>query len=186
MSVKANQTRTLHRGRVFKLNKESLTLRNGVDVDLEVIRHPGAAAVVALKEGDRIVLIRQFRYAVGGDVLEIPAGTLEKGEDPISCARRELAEETGYAGMEWEKLGEITPVPGYSDECVHLFLAKQLRPSKQNLDRDELIEVLDFPIDHAVRMIFSGEIQDAKSIAGLMLAARRMGSLSIAGEANTS
>ena len=104
---------------------------------------------------------------------------MDDGETPENCAKRELIEETGYSGHRWERLGEITPVPGYSDERIHLFLASSLQMDCQDLDHDEVIEVTPVSYDHALEMVFQGDIQDAKSITGLLLAAHRIGRMSI-------
>jgi len=179
MTATVNRRTTLHVGRVFSFDQENISLMNGTTIDLDVIRHPGAAAIVPMLDPDTVLLLRQYRHAIGDTIIEIPAGTLDAGEAPESCAKRELVEETGYAGHHWERLGEITPVPGYSDERIHLFLASSLSRERQNLDSDELIEVFPAPYDQALRMVFQGEIQDAKSISGLVLAARLTGHLSI-------
>ncbi len=171
MRAQRNHTRTVHRGRVFELAVDNVTLENGVTVDLEVVRHPGAAAIVALTDQGGVILIRQFRYAVGGDIWEIPAGTLNPGEAPLDCARRELEEETGVAAQEWTAMGEITPLPGYSDEVIHLFLAQRLSPGGQQLDDDELLEVREVALETALEMIANREIRDAKTIVGLQMAA---------------
>lgn len=165
-----NSSVLLHRGRVFKLFKENVTLANGVTVDLDVIHHPGAAAIVPLLDNATIVMIRQFRHAVGGEILEIPAGTLDNGEDPRCCAERELTEETGYAAGRWQRLGEIVPVPGYSSEKIHLFLAAGLRPGRQQLEQDELLRVQHVGLEDALAMIAKGEIRDGKTICGLFMA----------------
>lgn len=168
MSAVINRREQLHQGRVFTLIRENVTLDNGVTVDIDTIRHPGASAIVPLTAGGAVVLIRQYRHSVGGYIWEIPAGTLNPGEDPEACAARELIEETGYAAGVWRRLGEITPVPGYSDERIHLFLATDLTPAAQNLDADEVLAVHEFPLERAAEMIASGEIQDAKTICGLL------------------
>ena len=170
MNHKVHRTVPIHRGRGFSLNRENVTLPNGETVDLDVIRHPGAAAIVPLVEGDTVLLLRQFRYAAGGDLWEIPAGTLTPGESPLDGARRELAEETGYFACAWRILGEVVPAPGYSDERIHLFLAAGLKPSEQNLDRDEVIEVHRFPFRKTLDMVERGIIRDGKTICGLFLA----------------
>jgi ADP-ribose pyrophosphatase len=159
---------------VFDFTLETITLENDETVTLEVIRHPGAAAIVAMTDTGALLLLRQYRHAVGGTIWEIPAGTLNDGESPEDCARRELIEETGYAARTWKRLGEITPVPGYSDERIHLFLATDLSPDRQRLDRDELIQVRSVSVKDALAMIDDGRIQDAKSIAALALAHRRL------------
>lgn len=167
MSVKVNTRVTRHQGRVFTLLTENITLENGVTVDIDLIRHPGAAAIVPFYDKETVILIRQYRHAVGGYIWEIPAGTLDPSESPISCAKRELIEETGFSADTWQKLGEITPVPGYSDERIHIFLARDLSPAEQNLDKDEVLKVHKVRLDRAMEMIRKGEIQDSKTINGL-------------------
>jgi len=177
VSAKIHEQRLLHRGRVFDFTLETVTLENGETITLEVIRHPGAAAIVAMPDPGSLLLLRQYRHAVGGTIWEIPAGTLNDGESPERCARRELIEETGFAARTWKRLGEITPVPGYSDERIHLFLATDLSPDRQCLDRDELIEVRTVALKAAMAMVDEGDIQDAKSIAALMLVHRLLSSM---------
>lgn len=168
--ARVHRVTEIHAGKVFTLLREELTLPNGFTTFLEVIRHPGAAAVVALQEGGKVLLIRQYRHAVQAHIWEIPAGTLSAGEEPLECAKRELAEETGYLASEFRFLGETVPVPGYSDERVYIFLAKGLTASKQHLDQDEVLEVHSVPLEQALAMVYSGQIQDAKTIVGLTLA----------------
>ncbi len=174
MTAKVHHTVTLHQGRVFRLTRERITLPNGVSADLEIIRHPGAAAVVPLADEHTVLLIRQYRHAVGGYIWEIPAGTLDPGEEPLECARRELVEETGFSASSWHRLGETTPLPGYSDERIHIFLAAELTPEAQNLDGDELLTVRRTPLEEAVEMIYRGEIHDGKTLSGLLLARRHL------------
>ncbi len=162
--------REIHLGKVFRLVQEDLTLPNGFRTSLEVVRHPGASAVVALSGNGEVLLLHQYRHAVGEFIWEIPAGTLRDKEEPLECAKRELIEETGYEAMELEELGQMVPVPGYSDERIHIFLATQLRPANQNLDRDEVIAVHSVPFHRSFEMIRTGEIKDAKTIVGLTLA----------------
>lgn len=168
----------IHKGRVFNLFWETVALPDGKEFHLDVIRHPGAAAIVPMTRNDTVIMIEQYRHAVGGTIWEIPAGTLDAGESPLSCARRELTEETGYAAAAWEKLGEITPVPGYSDERIQIFLATDLSPAAQNLDPDEVLAVRELPFAQAMEMITDGRIQDAKTICGLFMARSRMKRLS--------
>lgn len=176
MRARRNHTRNVHSGRVFELRVDNVTLENGVTVDMEVIRHPGAAAIVPLTAQGGVILIRQFRYAIDTDIWEIPAGTLDPGETPLDCARRELGEEAGVSAREWAPLGEITPLPGYSDEVIHLFMARQLTTTHQNLDVDELLEVRELSFETALAMVASGAIRDAKTITGLLLTANKMNS----------
>lgn len=169
-SKRVNRSDLLYRGRIFTLIKENITLENGVTTNLDIIRHPGASAVVPILHNHRVILIRQYRHAVEGFIWEIPAGTLDENETPLQCAKRELREEAGFSADVWEKLGEITPVPAYSDERIHVFLATDLAPAEQKLDRDEILNVHEVKIDDAVEMIYGGEIQDGKTISGLLMA----------------
>lgn len=174
LTVKINSSKTLHTGRVYSLVKENITLPNQVKVDLEVIRHPGAAAIVALSDKKDIIMIHQYRHAIGGFIWEIPAGTLDPEENHLVCAKRELQEETGFSAQRWEKLGEIVPVPGYSDERVSLYLAAELSETGRNPEQDEYLSVHMIPFDHAVSMIFKGDIIDAKTIAGIFMAGKAL------------
>lgn len=174
MTARVNHRSSIYRGRVFLLVKENVTLDNGATTDLEYVEHPGAAAIVPLHANGEVALVRQYRHALKRYIWEIPAGTLDPGEPVDTCARRELAEETGLAASDWEPLGDVTPVPGYSDERVHLFLARGLTPAQQSLDADEVLAVHRMPLDEALRMIERGEIRDAKTICGLLLAERRL------------
>ena len=174
MSAKVNHSSTHYRGRVFTLARENVTLGNGVTTDLDIIHHPGAAAMVPLTGNNEVILLQQYRHAVRKEIWEIPAGTLEKGENPQTCAAREIEEETGYAAAEFIRLGNIIPVPGYSDETITLFLCTGLTLKQQNLDADEQITVSQVPFDEALTMIRDGQIQDAKSIAGLFMARQHL------------
>ena len=169
-----NRRTVIKKGRVFDICSENITLPNGVSLDMEVIRHPGAAAIVPVMADGKILLLKQYRHAVGGFIWEIPAGTLDPGEDADACAARELTEETGYTADRIRKLAVITPLPAYSDERIHLYLATGLSRAGQNLDADELLFVHPTPLERALAMIYDGTIQDAKTIAGLHLAADRM------------
>jgi ADP-ribose pyrophosphatase len=174
MSLKVNKRRTIRHGRVFDITVENVTFPNGFNVDLEILRHPGASAVVPLLGADKVVMLKQYRHAIGDFMWEIPAGTFDGKEDPLVCARRELTEETGYTAGTWDRLGAITPVPGYSDERIHLFLARDLTPAVQALDKDELLEVYPLPLPEVTAMIMSGQIEDAKTIAGIFFALNRL------------
>ena len=170
MSLKVNNRTIVYRGKIFELIRENITLENGTTTDVEFIEHPGAAAIIPFLDDNRIVLLKQYRHALKKYIWEIPAGTLDPQEEIISCAKRELIEETGYSASGWQKLGEITPVPGYSDERIHIYLATELQPAEQHLDADEVIQVQEVEFNEALEMIGNGEIQDAKSIAGLFMA----------------
>ena len=163
--------REVYAGRVVDLGIERVTLPSGVEVDLEIIRHKGASAVVALDEADRVVLIRQFRHAAGGFIWELPAGVLDRpGEAPEACAARELREETGLHAL--NRLGTILTTPGFTDERIHLFLARGLSQQEAAREHDEVIaEVARFPLRDALAMVQRGDIVDGKTICGLHLAA---------------
>ena len=174
MSAIINNHEIIYRGKVFELIRENITLENGTTTDMEFIEHPGAAAIVPFVDDHRILLLKQYRHALKQYIWEIPAGTLDPREEVIACARRELIEETGYSADEWQQLGEITPLPGYSDERIHIYLASELQPATQHLDEDEIINVQEVAFKDALDMIAKGEIQDAKSIAGLFWASARL------------
>ncbi len=167
--AEVKEKRLIHRGRIFDIFKERIILENGADTELDIIRHPGASAIVPLYSSDTVVLIRQYRHAIGEYIWEIPAGTFSSGEDPLSCAKRELLEETGFRARFWKKLGIITPVPAYSDEMIHVFFAKDLIEEGQRLEKDELLEVHKVKIDEVYKMIKEGKIKDSKTIAGIFL-----------------
>ncbi|MGB5157320.1 NUDIX hydrolase [Desulfobacterium sp. N47] len=172
MSAKLNSSKMIYKGKVFSFFSDNVTLSNGLTTNIDVIRHPGASAIVPFLNYNEIILIKQFRYAAGGFIWEIPAGVLSPGEAPLECAKRELIEETGYSAGKMEKLTEILPVPGYSDERIHIFLATGLSESKQNLDDDEILKVHTLKLDTVMEMIGSGEITDSKTISGVCLASR--------------
>jgi ADP-ribose pyrophosphatase len=159
--------KSIYKGRVITLNIDTVTLPNGVTIDLEMVRHPGAAAIVPVKDDGTVILIRQFRHAAGGFIYEIPAGKLHPGEDPKACAARELEEEVGYRAGELELLSSIFTAPGFTDEVIHIYKATSLVKSRQSLDRDEVLEVIEMPLSKAIAMIQAGTIRDAKTMVGL-------------------
>jgi len=166
--------RQIYKGHIVDLRLEDVTLPNRLSVTLEVIRHPGAAAIVAVDAQLEVTLIHQYRHAAGGFIWEIPAGKLDAGEAPERCAVRELQEEVGLAARDWVHLGSILTAPGFCDERIHLFLARGLSAARQQLDPDEVLTISRVPLTRAMDMVRAGEIQDAKSIAGLHLAADRL------------
>jgi ADP-ribose pyrophosphatase len=159
--------RNIYTGKVVTLNVDTVQLPNGVTIDLETIRHPGAAAVVPVKDDGMVVLIRQFRHAAGGFIYEIPAGKLYPGEDPLNCASRELEEEVGYRASSFELLSSIFTAPGFADEVIHIYKATGLTKGRQQLDQDEVLEVIEMPLDQTIRRIQDGTIRDGKTIVGL-------------------
>ena len=154
-------------GKVLILNIDQVPLPNGETAELEIIRHPGAAAIVPLKEDGRVVMIRQFRHAAGGYIYEIPAGKLHPGEHPMDCAARELEEEIGYRAKNLEIVTKIFTAPGFTDEVIHIYKATDLVPGQQQLDRDEVLEVIEWPLEFAIARIQDQTVQDAKTIVGL-------------------
>lgn len=166
-------TREIYRGKIVHLFVESAALPNGKTFELEVVRHPGASAVVPLKEDGKVVLIYQYRHAAGGFIYEVPAGKLSPGEAPESCAEREVEEEVGYKVGKLEKLTTIFTAPGFCDEQIHLFLGTELVFSGQQLGEDEVLQVIEMPFEEAMNRIEDQTIRDAKSIVALDLAYRR-------------
>jgi ADP-ribose pyrophosphatase len=164
-----DRVRPIYAGRVVRLFVETVTLPNGHTIDLEIVRHPGASAVVALTPADEVLLVRQYRHAAGGFLYEVPAGKLD-GEPPEVCAARELTEEAGVEAGRLEHLGSIVTTPGFSDEVIHLYLATELRPARQRLEPDEVLTVERVPFERALDMCATGAIRDAKSMCALQLA----------------
>lgn len=162
----------IYKGKTVDLRIESAHLPNGKTIDLEVVRHPGASAVVPLKEGGTVVLVYQYRYAAGGYIYEIPAGKLSKGESPEACAMREVEEEIGYRVGSLEKLTTIFTAPGFCDEQIHLYLGTGLIACGQQLGEDEVLERVEMSFEEAMKKIEDQTIRDAKSIAALHLAYR--------------
>jgi ADP-ribose pyrophosphatase len=170
-------SRPVHRGRVVELNVDTVRFPDGSTGELEMVRHSGAAAVLPVlgdpeAEDPQILLIRQYRYAAGGYIYEVPAGRPSApGEEWEVCARRELEEETGMRARELRKLTMIYTTPGFTDERIHLFLATGLEEGTHARDVDEFMEVVPIPLSRALEMIRDGEIIDAKSICTLLYAA---------------
>ena len=170
------EIRDIYRGRVVHLTSEEVTLPNGHRMALEIVRHPGAAAVAALDDDGAVTLLHQYRHAAGGYLWEVPAGKLDDGELPEACAARELREEAGLEARRLESVGSIVTSPGFCDEVIHLFVATGLAGVPQALANDEVIEsVRTLPLSEAMAMIAAGEIRDAKTIAALVQAELRYG-----------
>jgi ADP-ribose pyrophosphatase len=159
--------RPLYHGRVLKLYLERVTLPNGATVELEMIHHPGAAAIVPLTGTGDVVLIRQYRHAAAGYLYELPAGKLDPGESPLACAARELEEEVGLRADTLEPLLSVFTTPGFTDEMIHVFLATGLSRGSQRLEQDEVLQVVQMPLEEALARIREGSIRDAKTVIGL-------------------
>jgi ADP-ribose pyrophosphatase len=162
--------RTVFTGRVIVVNVETVRLPNGHVIDLEIIHHPGGAAVVAIGHDRRVCLIRQYRHAAGGWIWELPAGKLEPHEPPLDTARRELAEEAGTNAHKWTALGSYVSSPGVFTETVHLFLAQELESVKMAHEAGELIEVHWIDLEEACARALDGNISDGKTALGLLRA----------------
>jgi len=157
-------------GHVVKLFLDDVRLPDGRTVRWESVRHPGAVGMVPLRDDGRVLMVKQYRHAVRGVLLEIPAGKLDPGEEPVECARRELAEEVGMKAEETVPLAEFYNSPGYSDERFFLYLCTGLSATPGAPETDEFLDVVEVPLDDGLAMIADGRIRDAKSIIGLTLA----------------
>lgn len=160
---------------MITLRRDRVLLPGGRETDRVVVEHPGAAAVVAMDPGGRLVMVRQYRYPIGSELLEIPAGKLDPGETPVDCALRELAEETGLLATSILPLGTMYTTPGFCDEKIHLFWASNLNVAGtgHEPDPDEFLKVEYLPPPVAVKMAGEGKIQDAKTVCGIFMAAQR-------------
>lgn len=172
LTEKTIESKRIFEGRLVNLRVDTVELPNGRQSTREVVEHRGAVCIVPILDHSQVVLIRQFRQPVGGTLLELPAGTLDPGESPEDCARRELVEEIGYFPDKLTEMFHSYLAPGYSTEMLHTFLAEDLRRVGENRDSDEFIEVVTVRLRDAVDMILHGEIVDAKTICGILLASR--------------
>ncbi|MBM7854158.1 ADP-ribose pyrophosphatase [Desulfohalotomaculum tongense] len=168
LTEKTISSQMLHRGKVVSLRIDSVELPNGKIAAREVVEHSGAVAVVPIDNNGEVLMVRQYRHPVGKILLEIPAGKLDPGEAPDDCVRRELLEETGMVAGKLSKLFSCYSTPGFSNEILHVYLAENLTYQGQQLDKDEFLKVEKVPLSKAVEMISAGEIEDAKTIAGLL------------------
>ena len=165
-------SKKIYDGRIINLRVDEVALPDGKTSKREIVEYAGAVAVVPINEKGELLLVRQYRYAVGETLLEIPAGKIEPGEDYASSAGRELTEETGYTAGNLKHLISFYSTPGFTNEQIHLFLATELSLKKQSLDEDEFIDVETVSMKQAPEMIMSGKIRDAKSVAGILTALR--------------
>jgi ADP-ribose pyrophosphatase len=177
MELKQLTREILYRGKVFDLIVDRVEYPGGATGIREIAHHPGGAVAVPLFDDGRVMLVRQLRYPFGRHIAEFPAGKLQRGEDPSAAAARELTEETGWVAERLEKLTTLYSTPGFCDEVLHLYLATGLKPSSEGPRREEgefMMTVLTLPVEEAVAMAERGEIEDAKTVAGLLLVARRL------------
>ncbi len=161
------ESKTLYEGHIMDLVVDKIRFENGKEALREVAVHASAAAVVPVTPEGKIILVRQYRYAVEEDTLEIPAGLLEKGEDPVEGAMRELEEETGYKPKHMEHLFRFYSSPGFTTETLDCYLCDQMEPSVQHLDEDEFIDLVEMTPEEAFRLIGEGKIMDGKTVAAL-------------------
>lgn len=170
LTEKTIETREIFSGRIIKVRVDTVSLPDGQQSTREVVEHAGAVAVVALDNDHNIIMVRQYRKPVEMVLMEIPAGTMEKDEDPLLCAQRELREETGFSADHWERILSYYSTPGFTDEYLHIYLATGLTGGEIDLDQDEFVEIVPIPLKEAWRMILAGEIEDGKSIIGIQYA----------------
>ena len=168
MAEQTLSSQLIYQGRLIRVRVDRVRLPNGRESSREIVEHNGAVAIVALDGEGNVLLVRQYRKAVERTLLEIPAGTLEAGEEPLKCAHRELQEETGYMAGKMEHLGGFYSAPGFCTEYLTLYLATDLTPGPSNAEADEDIELVRLPLAQTRDLIASGAICDAKSIIGLL------------------
>ena len=168
------ESEKIFEGAVFDVLRDRLREENGIEIVREVVRHPGGAGALPLFDDGRVALVKQYRHPARRELLEIPAGRIEGGETPETCAARELEQEIGFLAGRIEKLAEFYTTPGFCGEKLHVYLATDLTPSSQALDHDELIEVVYLPFAEAAQMVERGGIEDSKTIIALLLAVKRV------------
>ena len=165
---KTIDSKVIYEGKILTLRRDTVELENGNHAAREVIDHPGGVAVLAIDEHEHILFVSQFRYPFGGVMLELPAGKLERGENPQECGVRELSEECGCKADCFVPLAKMYPTCAYDTEIIHIFLATGLHQSRQHLDEDEFLTVRRIPVEKAVQMVLDGEIPDAKTQLGIL------------------
>ena len=165
------ERKMIYEGRVIKVSVDTVDLPNGMRLPLELVRHPGGAAAVAIDSDNRLCLLRQYRHAAGGYIYELPAGKLERDEPPEVTVRRELAEEAAVQAASWKSLGAYFSSPGVFTEVIHLYLATELTPVEAVREVDEVFEIEWWPLEVAVEKARNGELTDGKTIIGILRAA---------------
>ncbi len=170
----AQKENKIFTGRILSLSEHTVRLEDGSEANREVVHHNGGVCVAALDEHNQLLLVRQFRFPAGRELLELPAGKLEKGENPMSAALRELEEETGHTTKVLSPLTQMLPTPAYCTEVIHIFAASKLSPVPQRLDEGEFLTVERIPLAKAEQMVLEGEILDGKTQVGILLLAARL------------
>ena len=168
LDEKTTESTLVYKGGILEVYKDTVLLENGKTASRDVVKHSGGVCVVAVNENNEVYLVKQFRYPHKKVLLEIPAGKLEWGENPLECGKRELREEAGFTADEFIYLGCLYPTPAYDSEVIHMYLAKGLHKAEQELDEDEFLDVLTISLDDAVKMVMNGEIEDAKTQLALL------------------
>ena len=161
-------SKVVYDGDFLDVRKDTVSLPNGREGDREWINHPGAVVIIPILPNGKIALIRQFRYAVGSEFIELPAGKLDSGEKPLECAKRELEEEIGYKSDNFEFIANIHPAIGFANEKMSLFLARGLVQTKHNRDVDEFIDLMPTNLEEALELVWSNKITDVKTIIGIL------------------
>lgn len=168
LTEKMLEHQTIFQGRIMTIQVDKVRLPNGKEAGREVCRHPGGVAVLPLAQDGTVTLVRQYRYPIARLLLELPAGKLERGEDPFPAAQRELSEETGFTAGEWTDLGSMYSSPGFCDEKLYLYLARDLTGASSHPDEDEFLDTVVMPFDELLERVLSGEIDDAKTVAAAL------------------
>jgi len=170
LKEKFRESKTVFAGKILTIRCDTVELPNGKEASRELVVHPGAVAVVPVRNDGKIILVRQYRYPIDKITLEIPAGKLDQGEEPDDCVRRELEEETGYKANTIRKLASVYTTPGFTNEIIHLYIAEDLIMTEQCPDEDEFLNAEAYTRSDIKKMIADGTINDAKSMLGLLLA----------------
>lgn len=168
LTEKTKTEKYLYKGKIINLRLDEIELPNGEPATREVVEHPGGVCIAALTNDNHLLFVNQYRYPYKKELLEIPAGKLSPGEDPLECAKRELLEETGAAAEEFRFIGQLYPSPGYCDEIIHMYFAKVNTEGDPQPDNDEFLEVIKIPLEKAVDMVLSGTLADAKTQAAVL------------------
>ena len=172
LTEKTLEQNYIYRGKILDFHVDRAELENGRAVTRECVDHRGGVSVAALTERNELYFVRQYRYPYHEVVLELPAGKLEPGEDPLQAGKRELREETGVTGADYADLGRLYPSPGYTNEIIYLYACRADRRGADNLDEGEFLEAETIPLEKAVEMVMSGEITDAKTQVLVLKVAR--------------
>lgn len=161
------ESNRVYDGNIFKVRVDKLQAASGQSTIREVVEHNGGVAIVCQPQPDKVILIRQYRYSIDEDLIELPAGRIEKGEQPLPAAQRELTEETGYLAHDWQELIRIYSAPGFCSELLYLYKASNVEIVGKSLDEDEETEVLVLSLKDAWKLVCTGQVRDAKTVAGL-------------------